>query len=237
MTSICSGWTRAIVSLSPGRPRAGTCGGSRPTTSFQEMPKFHSAHGHTSRSLEPALRSASISTAIWMRHLARRQTPTHSKNGINTLRIGGQNRGGVTRVLNGTIDEVRMYNQALTPAQIQSDMNAPIGTLSIPPSIATQPANQTVTAGQTAMFTVVAAGVAPLGYQWQKNGVNIAGATAASYATPATSSSPATTTSDNGATFRVVVSNPGGTVTSSAATLTVNSAPAPAIQVSPTSVH
>jgi len=153
------------------------------------------------------------------------------QNGINTLRIGGQNRGGMTRVLNGTIDDVRMYNQALTLTKIQSDMNLPTGALSIPPSITTQPANLTVTAGQTAMFTVVAAGVAPLGYQWRKNGVNIAGATAASYATPAT------TTSDNGATFRVVVSNPAGTVTSSAATLTVNSAPAPAIQVSPTSIN
>src|SRR5260370_17929821 len=113
----------------------------------------------------------------------------------------------MTRVLNGTIDEVRMYNQALTPAQIQSDMNAPIGTLSIPPSITTQPANLTVTAGQTAMFTVVAAGVAPLGYQWQKNGVNIAGATAASYATPPT------TRADNAATFRVVGINPPPTPT------------------------
>ncbi len=85
-----------------------------------------------------------------------------------------------------------------------------------PPSITTQPVNQTVTAGQTARFTVVAAGTAPLGYQWQKNGASIAGATAASYTTPAT------TTADSGATFRVVVSNSAGTVTSSAATLTVN---------------
>src|SRR5437667_167665 len=85
-----------------------------------------------------------------------------------------------------------------------------------PPSITTQPANQTVTAGQTARFTVVAAGTTPLGYQWQKNGASIAGATAASYTTPAT------TTADSGATFRVVVTNTAGTVTSSAATLTVN---------------
>src|SRR5437667_2199884 len=85
-----------------------------------------------------------------------------------------------------------------------------------PPSITTQPVNQTVTAGQTARFAVVAAGTAPLGYQWQKNGASIAGATAASYTTPAT------TTADSGATFRVVVSNSAGTVTSSAATLTVN---------------
>jgi len=71
--------------------------------------------------------------------------------------------------------------------------------------------NQTVTSGQTASFSVVAAGTAPLSYQWQKNSVNIAGATAASYTTPVT------TTADSGATFRVVVSNTAGTITSSAA--------------------
>src|SRR6266550_3526378 len=87
------------------------------------------------------------------------------------------------------------------------------------PTITTQPANQTVTAGQTATFTVVATGTAPLNYQWQKNGVNIAGAISASYTTAAT------TTSDNGAQFTVVVSNGAGSITSNAATLTVVSPP------------
>ena len=45
----------------------------------------------------------------------------------------------------------------------------------VAPTITTQPANQTVTAGQTATFAVVAAGTAPLSYQWQKNAVNITG--------------------------------------------------------------
>src|SRR5260370_4556771 len=38
----------------------------------------------------------------------------------------------------------------------------------VAPAITTQPANQTVTAGQTATFTVVAGGTAPLSYQWQE---------------------------------------------------------------------
>jgi len=101
----------------------------------------------------------------------------------------------------------------------------------VAPSITTQPASQTVTAGQAATFTVVATGTAPLTYQWEKSGVNIAGAMAASYTTPATS------TSDSGAVFAVVISNTAGTVTSSTATLTVNAAPAPAIQVSPTPIN
>src|SRR5439155_543221 len=67
-----------------------------------------------------------------------------------------------------------------------------VNAAAVAPTITTQPANQTVTAGQTATFAVVAAGTAPLGYQWQKNGVNIAAATSASYTTPAT------TTADSG---------------------------------------
>ena len=86
----------------------------------------------------------------------------------------------------------------------------------VAPAITTQPANATVTAGQTATFTVAASGTAPLAYQWQKNFTNISGATSASYTTPATVSG------DNGATFRVVVSNSAGSITSNSATLTVN---------------
>lgn len=86
----------------------------------------------------------------------------------------------------------------------------------VAPSISTQPANQTVTVGQTATFSVVAAGTAPLTYQWQKNNTNISGAASASYTTPATVSG------DNGATFRVIVSNTVTSITSNAATLTVN---------------
>src|SRR5207248_5872088 len=85
-----------------------------------------------------------------------------------------------------------------------------VNAAAVAPTITTQPANQTVTAGQTATFAVVAAGTAPLGYQWQKNGVNITGASSASYTTAAT------TTADSGSTFRVVVTNTAGTETSSA---------------------
>jgi hypothetical protein len=88
---------------------------------------------------------------------------------------------------------------------------APVG-----PSITTQPASKTVNAGQTATFSVVAAGTPPLTYQWQKNNANISGAMAASYTTPATVSG------DNGATFRAMVTNSVTSITSNSATLTVN---------------
>src|SRR5437016_604284 len=85
------------------------------------------------------------------------------------------------------------------------------------PTITTGPASQTVTPGQSATFSVVAAGTAPLNYQWAKNGATISGATFSSFTTPVT------TASDNGSQFTVVVSNSSGSVTSSPATLTVNS--------------
>ena len=42
----------------------------------------------------------------------------------NPLRIGGNSVWG--EWFNGSIDEVRIYNRALTPAQISTDMNTPI---------------------------------------------------------------------------------------------------------------
>jgi hypothetical protein len=83
------------------------------------------------------------------------------------------------------------------------------------PQVTQQPANQTVPAGVSATFNVTASGTAPLSYQWQKNGVNIAGATASSYQTPAT------VLADNGSSYRVIVTNTVGSVTSNSATLTV----------------
>ena len=93
----------------------------------------------------------------------------------------------------------------------------------IPPTITSQPADQSVTEGQSATFSVVASGSTPLAYQWQWDGVDIAGATGASYTTPAT------TLTDDGAIFRCVVSNSAGSVTSEPATLTVTASTSTAL--------
>lgn len=91
----------------------------------------------------------------------------------------------------------------------------------IAPTITTQPASKTVTAGATAKFSVTASGSAPLTFQWRKNGGDIAGATASSYTTPAT------TLADNGSLYDVTVSNGAGSATSKSKTLTVSSTPTP----------
>jgi glucose/arabinose dehydrogenase/regulation of enolase protein 1 (concanavalin A-like superfamily) len=84
------------------------------------------------------------------------------------------------------------------------------------PFISTQPVDVTVSVGQSASFSVIAGGTAPLSYQWQRNGTNISGATSPTYTIPSV------TINDNGALFRCVVSNAYGTVTSNQALLTVS---------------
>ncbi len=91
-------------------------------------------------------------------------------------------------------------------------------TNAIPPTIITQPLSQCVAAGSNVTFSVVATGTPPLICQWRLNGANIAGATTASYTRTNAQSADA-------GSYTVVVTNGAGTVTSSAAVLTVNNAP------------
>ena len=91
-------------------------------------------------------------------------------------------------------------------------------TVIVPPSIQTQPQSQTVDLATSVTFGVVAVGDAPLSYQWQKNGGNIAGATADSFTIGSVQASDA-------GSYGVVVENPGGAATSDSAVLTVNLPP------------
>jgi len=90
------------------------------------------------------------------------------------------------------------------------------------PMISVQPTPQSVPLGQPATFSVTALGTAPLTYQWNRNSMPIAGATASTYTTPDT------VAGDNGSTFQVVVSNQVGNTPSASAKLTVSSGPPPA---------
>ena len=84
------------------------------------------------------------------------------------------------------------------------------------PSITMHPSSQTIAPGGSATFSVRASGPPPLRYQWQRNGADIAGATAQDYTITNV------TQSDNGARFRAVVRNDFGNVISNEAILTVS---------------
>ncbi|QYM78563.1 immunoglobulin domain-containing protein [Horticoccus luteus] len=85
-------------------------------------------------------------------------------------------------------------------------------------SIVTQPATQSVTAGDSVTFTVVAGGTAPFAYQWHKDGVDLAGATNATLLL-------ASVTNADAGEYQVSVANAAAAITSDAATLTVATAP------------
>jgi hypothetical protein len=105
---------------------------------------------------------------------------------------------------------------------------APAPAAAVAPTIMTQPVSAMVNAGESASFVIAADGTAPLSYQWQRDGADIVGANAATYATPPT------VAADNGATFRVVVANSAGTAISNSAALSVMpAATAPAITQQP----
>ena len=87
------------------------------------------------------------------------------------------------------------------------------------PAITSQPANITVTAGQMATFTVAASGTGPLSYQWKFASANV-GSNSATLTL-------ANAQAANAGSYTCVVTNSSGSVTSNAATLTVNTVPVP----------
>jgi glucose/arabinose dehydrogenase len=98
-------------------------------------------------------------------------------------------------------------------------------TASQAPTITSHPASQTVPVGNAATFSVAASGTAPLAYQWQRNGADIAGATGASLSVGPVG------LGDSDATFRAIVTNVHGMATSDPATLTVTGNAAPAATI------
>jgi hypothetical protein len=87
----------------------------------------------------------------------------------------------------------------------------------LPPVITAQPANVTAIVGGTASFSVTAIGK-DLSYQWRRDGTPISGATMRTLTLTGVQSSDLVA-------YSVVVTNPGGTVTSSPATLTLTVPP------------
>jgi Domain of unknown function (DUF4082)/Immunoglobulin domain len=83
------------------------------------------------------------------------------------------------------------------------------------PVITSHPASQTVSPGSPVTFSVRATSTSPIRYQWQRNGADIAGATANDYTIASVAAS------DNGARFRAVVTNDFSSVVSNEAVLTV----------------
>jgi PKD repeat protein len=151
------------------------------------------------------------------------QTGAIGTSTMNTL-IGGNDAIGATQQhFNGVIDEVRIENVTRSADWIklcyQSQMSGATWltfqqlALSAP-AITTQPQSQSKYVGQSVTFTVVATGNPVPTYQWRKGGVNITGATTASYTI-------ASIALGDAGTYDVVATNSQGSATSNGAVLTL----------------
>jgi hypothetical protein len=109
--------------------------------------------------------------------------PTQESGDLSTagpLYIGCHDNPTMNCNFKGIIDEVSLYNRALTTEEIRSVFqNGGTGKTVKPfgPVITAQPANRRVPQGMNVSIDVGVAGTPPLSYQWSFNGTNIAGAT------------------------------------------------------------
>jgi len=128
---------------------------------------------------------------------------------------------------NGLIDEVAVYNRALTDGEVLALYN--VGSAGMctctAPSITTQPADQSVAAGSTAIFTANASGNPTA--QWQMSADGGATFTDIPGATDATLAIASVNVSHDGNRYRAIFTNSCGSVTTAMATLAVLTTCAP----------
>jgi hypothetical protein len=121
----------------------------------------------------------------------------------------------------GGMDEVSLYDRALSAAEIQAVVDAgstgKCKTAQLPRIVA-QPLSRAVVLGETMNFSVTATGNGPLSYQWRFNGADITNAIQTSLTLSNVQLSQA-------GGYSVVVANAGGSVTSAVAVLVVNLPP------------
>ncbi|MDB6067347.1 MAG: hypothetical protein JWR26_3555 [Pedosphaera sp.] len=119
-----------------------------------------------------------------------------------------------TRYYQGKLDEVRIYNKALSSSDVQHLYNFESGQ----PYIVQQPQSQERIIGSTANFTIQAVGAPVLNYQWYHSNTPLTGATNPSLALSSVQ------LADSGP-YQVIVTNTFGAVTSSVVNLTVGIPP------------
>jgi hypothetical protein len=162
------------------------------------------------------------------------QVATRSVSGsmgtsTSPLRIGGNNVWG--EYFTGRIDEVRIYNNALTQAQIQTDMATPVvgGPDTTPPTAAmTAPANNAVVRGSATVSATASDNVAVVGVQFKLDGVNLG---AEDTTAPYSVAWDTATAANGGHTLTAVARDAAGnSVTTTAVNVTVdNAAPTAAV--------
>ena len=138
------------------------------------------------------------------------------KDGVD---VSDENSSSTSLTLTSlTLNDAGQYR--LIASNVRGDVASTSGRVNIiyAPTVSTHPADANASVGSKHTFQVDANGTPTLTFQWKKNGAVIPGGTAPSYTINSLQ------LEDNG-TYQVIVSNPYGSVSSSAATLNVGTAP------------
>ena len=116
-----------------------------------------------------------------------------------------------------TLNAAGNYSVIVSNSAGSVTSNVAVLTVQAAPSFTTQPFSQPVTAGNPVTFTATATGALAFTYQWQKDGINISGATGNSYTIPIASAADA-------GKYTLVATNSAGSTASNIAVLTVQPA-------------
>jgi len=169
------------------------------------------------------------SSTFWHNHVAQ------AFDGTTLIGDDSYDAGNGSRVFNGTIDDVAIFNTSLSDSQLVTLYSAASGITQFPPYIAVQPLSTNLYPAMIAQFDVPAGGSDPLSFQWQARPSGRGAFTNVADGVRITGSATSILTINNllptdGADFQVVITNAYGALTSSVATLTMlTTGPAEAI--------
>jgi hypothetical protein len=147
-------------------------------------------------------------------------------NGATLIGDDSYDAGNGTRVFNGTIDDVAIFDSALSDSQLITLYSAASGITQFAPYIAVQPLSTNLYPGMLAEFDVAAGGSEPLSFQWQGRAAGSGAFTNLADGGRIAGSATSILTINNlaptdGGDFRVVITNAYGALTSTLATLTM----------------
>ena len=150
----------------------------------------------TVNNVAPAAKTATTAATLWV--VGHNETTTQNAD-----------------YFRGQLDDLRVYNRMLTDSQVSALYTSYPAFI----QIVADPQSVSVRERDSASFTVAGDSSSAISYRWQKNGVDIPGATTATYTINYAS------LADTGAHYHAILTSTAGTVTSADAVLTVTALP------------
>lgn len=211
LDSLSTGWKAVVMTHFPGQSgfggnhihddKGGTAWRALLAANASKIVFYGSGHTHAA----PAVTTLSGITHINGAHGS--YWTSWNSGGFSTLRFKSDTGVIQVEARDGRTTYGQLSRSVWTPQEFD---------IAYAPIITSHPSSATKDPDESVTFSVVAAAIPSATYQWRKDGVNIGGATSASYEIASV------TEADEGD-YDVVVTNSEGSATSNAATLTVNS--------------